>query len=76
MQNFLGKYLKISQKLNGGGRKHIMVFKKQKSQNQEMNIIFYPMPTSIVHIFKNSVRLVPCFVGVHHIFSKTLTYCD
>ena len=38
MDFFVGKCLKISQKLHGGDRKHIKVCKKkQKSQNQQMS---------------------------------------
>ena len=40
MQNILGKYLKISQKLNGGGRKHIMVFKKTKVSKSTDELFF------------------------------------
>ena len=50
MQNFLvGKWLKISEKLHGGDRKHIKVCKKQKLTDE---LFFTLLPTSVSHILK------------------------
>ena len=56
MQNFFReKCLKISQKLQGGNRKHIKVCKKttQNKISKLMDELFFiPKPTSVVHISK------------------------
>ena len=56
-------FLKISQKLHGGGLSNI----GKKNQNRQMSY-FSPLCQLQLSISKNRpVRLVPCFVGVHHI---------
>ena len=67
---FCGKVfeiMKISQKLQGGDRRHIKVRKKTKMSNWQMSY-FSPLCQLQSSISQNRpVWLVPCFVGVHHI---------
>ena len=63
---FCGKCLKMIQKLHALDRKHIKACKKQKCQNQQMSH-FSPLYQLQLPVSRNRpVRLVPCFVGVHH----------
>ena len=68
---FVGKCLKISQKLRGGDRKHIKVHvhvKNQKSQNRQMDY-FSTLSQLQLSVSQNwPVWLVPCFVEMHHMF--------
>ena len=49
---FVGKCLKIGQKLHRGDRKHKKYVKKKKSQNRQMNYFLPCAITLIVHISK------------------------
>ena len=64
------KCLKISQILHGGDRRHIKVRKKTKISKSTDESFSTPKPKTICPYLKIAwpVRLVPCFVGVHHIF--------
>ena len=66
MQNFfVGKCLQISQKLYGGDR----VCKKKKKNSKSMDEMFSLLCHLQLSMFQDRpVRLVPCFVEVHHIF--------
>ena len=66
---FCGKLFEIINKLHGGDIEHIKVCKK--SQNWQMSC-FSPLYQLQLSISQNRpVRLVPCFVGLHHIFYRT-----
>ena len=74
----MGKCLEISQKLHGGDRRHITVRKKKKKKKKKKKISkstdesFFTLCEIQFPISQNrSVQLVPCFVGVHHIFQPT-----
>ena len=69
-QNFGGKHLKISQKLHGGDRKH-MVCKKIPKILKFWQMSYFSLICQLqLSIPQNRlVWLVPCFVGVHHIFT-------
>ena len=47
-----GECLKLSQKLHGGDKKHIKMYKKQKTENHQMNYFSPFMSTSNIHISK------------------------
>ena len=63
-------YLKISQKLHGGDRRHIKVCKKIKITKSTDESFFTPMPTLIVHI---SNRPVLC--NLFPVLLECITYC-
>ena len=59
VEHFVGKWLKISQKLHGGDRTQIRYVKKTKSQNRQTS---YFSPLCQLHLFishNRPVRLVP-----------------
>ena len=64
---FVVKCLKISQELHGGDKNMLRYVKTQKSQNRQV-CNFSTLCQLQLSISQNRpVRLVPCFVGVHHI---------
>ena len=71
-----GKCLKICQKLHGGDRKHTKVCQKTKISNQQMGYFspLYQLQSSISR--NRHVRLVPCFVGVQHMFISVQVYIE
>ena len=74
---FVGKCLKINQKLHGSDRKHIKLLKKKKKRKKRKKknliiirwVILHPHYQLQLSISQNRpVQLVPYFVGVHHNF--------
>ena len=66
-----GNVWKSVRKLYGGGRKHIKACEKKKKISKSTDELFFTPCQLLLFISQNKlVRLVPSFVGVHHMWSR------